>query len=88
MKAIEKFKIKVSYDLDSVISEAIRALNIHHIGMEEPNEYIDGKLVGKESAEKHPNFDKLKDAHYRVYMPKNEYVNVTLFEDGSTRIEL
>lgn len=86
MKRVCEFDKSITISLDEPQRmDAMRALNLHHLGDENCNKRnSQGKLVDKYPD--HPNLPKLRESHYSVAKGYIKKIKIAVMEDGRLEI--
>ena len=64
--------------------KVLAAVNMHLVGTNKVADVADnGQIVESPEIAKHPNYEKLKEAHYKVFATQYTKILVRVYDDGS-----
>lgn len=64
--------------------KVMEAVNMHLVGTNKVNKVAsNGQVVENPEIVKHPNYEKLKEAHYKVFATQCTKILVRVYDDGS-----
>lgn len=86
MKVLHTFDYPITIHLDyQQKQKAFAVLNLHYLGDEQCNAYVEDKgLIGKYPEKETSEF---KESHYNCCRGQIAFIKVELLEDGSLRIK-
>jgi hypothetical protein len=88
-KIIYEFESEIDHRINDLdMSKALEALNNHLVGTNKLNKCVENKIVENVKVTKHPNYLKLKEAHYKMFATVTKIpIKVCVYDDGSHDIK-
>jgi hypothetical protein len=79
-----EFESEINHRIDDLDrAKALELLNEHLVGTGMVNKFSNGVVVENPKVTNHPNYAKLKEAHYKMFASVNVPIKVRVFGDGS-----
>ena len=81
---IFQYESEIKHRIDDWDREMVlSAINMHLVGTNKMTMYVDEKIVENPVVTNHPNYSKVKEAHYKIFSTIPTKILVRVYDDGS-----